>query len=68
MSDLQAQFEQAAADVKDLSKRPPDQTLLKLYAYFKQATEGDVRGSRPGRTKRGRHYSGITCCAGSARK
>ena len=48
MSDLQAQFEQAAEDVKQLSKRPDDQTLLKLYAYYKQATVGDVEGKRPG--------------------
>ena len=26
----------------------PDDTLLELYSYFKQATEGDVSGTRPG--------------------
>jgi acyl-CoA-binding protein len=48
MSDLQAQFEKAQADVKTLSERPDNQTLLQLYANFKQATEGDAHGDRPG--------------------
>ncbi len=48
MSDLKAQFDQAAADAKRLPKRPDNSTLLKLYALFKQATSGDVTGSRPG--------------------
>lgn len=49
MSDeLQTQFETAAADVQKLSKRPDDQTMLKIYALYKQATVGDVQGSRPG--------------------
>lgn len=48
MSDLKAQFETAAKEVQQLSKRPDDQTLLKLYALYKQATVGDVQGSRPG--------------------
>lgn len=48
MSDLQAQFEKAQADVKTLSERPDNQTLLQLYASFKQATEGDAHGERPG--------------------
>lgn len=48
MSDLKAQFETAAAEVQNLSKRPDDQSLLKLYALYKQATVGDVQGSRPG--------------------
>lgn len=48
MSDLQAQFEKAQSDVKSLSERPDNPTLLKLYANYKQATEGDVKGERPG--------------------
>ncbi len=48
MSDLKAQFETAAAEVQKLSKRPDDKTLLTLYAFYKQATSGDVSGSRPG--------------------
>ena len=50
MSDLKANFEQAVADSKNLSERPDNQTLLKLYALYKQATTGDVEGKRPGFT------------------
>jgi acyl-CoA-binding protein len=42
------EFEQAAEAAKSLPQRPDDQTLLLLYALYKQASEGDVRGSRPG--------------------
>ena len=45
---LQAQFEQAVADSKNLPERPDNMTLLKIYALFKQASEGDVEGKRPG--------------------
>jgi acyl-CoA-binding protein len=44
MSDLKAKFEQAVADSKNLPERPDNQTLLKLYALFKQASTGDVDG------------------------
>jgi acyl-CoA-binding protein len=47
MSDLKAQFEQAAQDVQKLPKKPDDKTLLSLYAFYKQATAGDVQGNRP---------------------
>jgi diazepam-binding inhibitor (GABA receptor modulator, acyl-CoA-binding protein) len=50
VSDLKAQFEQAVADSKSLPERPDNQTLLKLYALYKQATTGDVEGKRPGFT------------------
>jgi acyl-CoA-binding protein len=50
VSDLKAKFEQAVADSKTLSERPDNQTLLKLYALYKQATAGDVDGKRPGFT------------------
>ena len=50
MADLRAQFEQAVADSKNLSERPDNMTLLKLYALYKQATGGDVDGKRPGFT------------------
>ncbi len=46
--DLKTEFETAAVDVKKLAKRPDDQTLLQLYALYKQSTEGDVQGKRPG--------------------
>lgn len=48
MSDLKKQFEQAVKDVKGLSERPDNDTLLRLYSLFKQATEGDVKGEKPG--------------------
>ena len=46
--DLKAKFEAAAAAAKQTKKRPDNPTLLKLYSYYKQATEGDVKGDRPG--------------------
>lgn len=49
MSDLAEEFEKAQADVKTLTKRPSNDDLGFLYAHYKQATEGDVSGSRPGR-------------------
>jgi acyl-CoA-binding protein len=50
MSELKKKFEQAVADSKNLPDRPDNQTLLKLYALYKQATTGDVEGKRPGFT------------------
>jgi acyl-CoA-binding protein len=46
--DLKAKFEAAAAAAKKTKKKPDNATLLKLYAFYKQATEGDVKGERPG--------------------
>ena len=46
--DLRKRFEAAAAAAKQTKKRPDNATLLKLYSFFKQATEGDVSGDRPG--------------------
>lgn len=48
MSDLQHAFEQAAQDIKRLGTRPDNDTLLKLYALFKQGSDGDVQGPQPG--------------------
>ena len=48
MADLKAQFAQAQADVKTLTKRPGNEDMLTLYALFKQGSQGDVSGSRPG--------------------
>jgi acyl-CoA-binding protein len=48
MDDLANQFEAAQKRVKALSKAPGNDDLLELYALFKQATVGDVSGSRPG--------------------
>jgi diazepam-binding inhibitor (GABA receptor modulating acyl-CoA-binding protein) len=48
MADLMAAFEQAQKDIKTLSKRPSNEDMLALYSLFKQATSGDVSGTRPG--------------------
>jgi diazepam-binding inhibitor (GABA receptor modulating acyl-CoA-binding protein) len=48
MADLKKTFEAAVADSKNLPERPDNQTLLKLYALYKQASAGDVEGKRPG--------------------
>ena len=48
MSDLKQQFEQASEQVKQLEERPDNDTLLKLYALYKQGADGDVSGERPG--------------------
>ncbi len=50
MGNLDSQFEQAVADSKNLSERPDNMTLLRLYALYKQASAGDVEGKRPGFT------------------
>ncbi len=50
MSDLKKRFEKAVADSKNLPEKPDNQTLLKIYALYKQATAGDVDGKRPGFT------------------
>lgn len=41
-------FNTAVAKSKELTKRPSNEELLDLYAFFKQATDGDVTGDRPG--------------------
>lgn len=45
---MQDAFEQAQRDAQNLPSRPDNQTLLDLYALYKQGTEGDVQGERPG--------------------
>ncbi len=47
-TDLKTAFEAAVASTKDLTQRPDNATLLKLYALYKQATEGDNPGTKPG--------------------
>jgi diazepam-binding inhibitor (GABA receptor modulating acyl-CoA-binding protein) len=47
---LQDQFTQAQADSKNLSERPDNMTMLKMYALFKQGSKGDATGDRPGFT------------------
>jgi diazepam-binding inhibitor (GABA receptor modulator, acyl-CoA-binding protein) len=46
--DLNSQFEEAVSKSKEMTKRPSNEELLQLYALFKQGTEGDVTGDRPG--------------------
>ena len=50
MAKLKASFEAAVANSKKLSEKPDNATLLQLYSLYKQATEGDVEGKRPGFT------------------
>lgn len=47
MSGLEDEFKSASTRVRALPNQP-NENLLKLYALFKQATEGDVQGKRPG--------------------
>jgi len=50
MSDLKAAFEAAVANSKNLSERPDNGTMLKLYALYKQSSTGDNSEKRPGFT------------------
>ena len=47
MSDLQAAFEAAVRNSTSLSERPDNATLLKIYALYKHATEGDNEAKKP---------------------
>lgn len=47
-TDLQAAFEQARTDSQNLTERPDNMTLLKLYALYKQGSQGDNDQPRPG--------------------
>ena len=48
MSKLKTQFEAAAANSKNLSERPDNATLLKIYALYKQGSIGDNTDKKPG--------------------
>ncbi len=48
MSDLKAAFDKAMADSKNLSERPDNATLLKIYALYKQGSTGDNTEKKPG--------------------
>ena len=50
MSDIKKQFEKATKDVTKAKKDPGNDLKLRLYAHFKQASEGDVTGDKPGFT------------------
>jgi len=45
---LEEDFSAAQARVKQLKSTPAADELLEIYALYKQATSGDVSGSRPG--------------------
>lgn len=47
---LKEQFDAAVAASKQLPERPDNMTLLKIYALYKQGSEGDVQDKRPGFT------------------
>lgn len=49
--ETEKKFSHAQEEVKNLAKRPSNDELLSLYSYFKQASQGDVDGSRPGMLK-----------------
>lgn len=52
MSDLQAEFAAALDKVKnapsDGSFKPSNDYKLKMYGLYRQATDGDVSGKKPG--------------------
>jgi len=50
MATLKAKFEAAVANSKNLSERPDNATLLKIYSLYKQATAGDNTEKKPGFT------------------
>ncbi|WP_028604583.1 acyl-CoA-binding protein [Ottowia thiooxydans] len=50
MSDLKTRFDEAVANSKALSSRPDNVTLLKIYALYKQASQGDNEEAKPGFT------------------
>ena len=50
MGDLRQRFEASVAQSKQLPERPDNATRLKIYALYKQATDGDASGKRPGMT------------------
>ena len=48
MSDLKSRFDAAVAQSKNLSERPDNATLLKIYGLYKQGTTGDNTEKKPG--------------------
>ncbi len=46
--DVEKKFFEASENVKKLKKSPSQDQLLLLYSFYKQATQGDVKGERPG--------------------
>ena len=50
MASVKQAFEAAQLDIKKLTSRPSNETFLQLYALYKQGSQGDVEGKRPGFT------------------
>ncbi|WP_417532324.1 acyl-CoA-binding protein [Marinobacter lipolyticus] len=50
MSDLKTQFDEAVNYIQSAEGdfKPSNEMKLEFYALYKQATEGDVSGKRPG--------------------
>jgi diazepam-binding inhibitor (GABA receptor modulating acyl-CoA-binding protein) len=50
MSDLKQRFDEAVDYVQNAEGgfEPSNDTKLQFYALYKQATEGDVKGKKPG--------------------
>ena len=44
---IEQQFTEAVTNSKLLPSKPDNETLLKLYSLYKQATEGDNNGEAP---------------------
>lgn len=45
--ELKEQFEQAAAESKNLASKPSNETLLLLYSLYKQGSIGDIDTEPP---------------------
>lgn len=52
MSDIQSRFEQTVEKVRNAPRagnfKPSNHYMLKMYALYRQATDGDVQGRKPG--------------------
>jgi acyl-CoA-binding protein len=48
MTEINSRFEQASLAAKSLPERPDNDTMLQLYALYKQGSSGDVSGDKPG--------------------
>ena len=47
MKSIDEKFKQAVENVKDLPKRPNNETLLQLYGLYKQVTTGNINIAQP---------------------
>lgn len=47
IDDVEIKFQKAAKDVRELTTKPTDAELLKLYALYKQALFGNNKTSQP---------------------